>query len=44
MDEFHDERTARATLGWLCEPGNPFVQQFLPTRGATEMVDMLFSG
>jgi DNA processing protein len=44
MDESRDERAARATLGWLCEPGNLFVQQFLPTRGATEMVDMLLSG
>jgi DNA processing protein len=44
MDEFHDERTARATLGWLCEPDNPMLHRLLPLHSVTETVKVLSSG
>lgn len=41
MDAFSDERIARATLGWLCEPGDARLQKLLATHGPVEAVDML---
>ena len=41
MDAVRDERIARATLGWLCEPGDTQLQHLLATRGPVETVEPL---
>ncbi|MET7396302.1 DNA-processing protein DprA [Dactylosporangium sp. NPDC005572] len=41
MDTYADERFARATLGWLCEPGDARLRQLLADHGPVETFDML---
>jgi DNA processing protein len=41
MDTYSDERIARATLGWLCEPGNARLRKLLAEHGPVETFDML---
>ncbi|GAA4259943.1 DNA-processing protein DprA [Dactylosporangium darangshiense] len=41
MDIYADERFARATLGWLCEPGDARLRQLLAQHGPVDTVDML---
>ncbi|ROO60339.1 DNA processing protein [Micromonospora sp. Llam0] len=41
MDAFRDERIARATLGWLSEPGDAHLRQLLATHGPVESLHML---
>ncbi|MEH1166424.1 DNA-processing protein DprA [Micromonospora sp. CPCC 205539] len=41
MDTIDDERTARATLGWLCEPGDAGLRQLLAQHTPTDVVDLL---
>lgn len=41
MDTYSDERIARATLGWLCEPGNARLRTLLAEHGPVETFDML---
>ncbi|WP_230689076.1 DNA-processing protein DprA [Micromonospora sp. WMMC415] len=41
MDTYSDERIARATLGWLCEPGDSGLRKLLADHGPVETFDML---
>ncbi|AXH93596.1 DNA-processing protein DprA [Micromonospora aurantiaca] len=41
MDAYSDERIARATLGWLCEPGDSRLRKLLAEHGPVETFDML---
>ncbi|WP_410814855.1 DNA-processing protein DprA [Micromonospora sp. 067-2] len=41
MDTYADERFARATLGWLCEPGDAQLRQLLAQHTPIDAVDML---
>ena len=41
MDAVREERIARATLGWLCEPGDTQLRHLLATHGPVETVDLL---
>ncbi|SCL25828.1 DNA processing protein [Micromonospora rhizosphaerae] len=41
MDTYSDERSARAKLGWLCEPGDSRLRKLLAEHGPVETFDML---
>ncbi|MEU1969670.1 DNA-processing protein DprA [Micromonospora sediminicola] len=41
METYSDERIARATLGWLCEPGDRRLRKLLAEHGPLETFDML---